>query len=75
MSGNDRLMAFVIVGIAFVSCLYILLNPAAVKAVNEANYKWVGFGKEPIWFFRVVGAVGSIANGLILLHIILWKSY
>ena len=72
---NDRPMAFAIVGLAFAGFLYIFLNPAAVKAANEApNYKWIGFGKKPIWFFRVVGAVGSVISVLALLQIILWKS-
>jgi hypothetical protein len=71
---NDRLMASIIVGIAFAGFLYIFLNPAAVQSANQAaKYRWVGFGKKPIWFFRAVGAVGSIAGGLLLLHI-LWKS-
>jgi hypothetical protein len=69
---NDRPMAFAIVGLAFAGFLYILLNPGTVKAANEAaNYRWIGFGKKPIWFFRTVGAVGSIVSGLALLHIIL----
>jgi hypothetical protein len=68
-------MAFAIVGLAFAGCLYIFFNPAAVKAANEAaRYKWIGFGKKPIWFFRTVGAVGSVVSGLALLQIILWKS-
>ena len=72
---NDRPMAFIIVGSAFAGFLYIFLNPAAVKAANEAaKYRWSGFGKKPIWFFRTIGAVGSIVSGLALLHIILWKS-
>jgi len=72
---NDRPMAFTIVGLAFAGFVYILLNPAAVKAANEAaNYRWIGFGKKPIWFFRTVGAVGSIVSGLALLQIILGKS-
>lgn len=71
---NDRPMAFAIVGLAFAGFLYIFLNPAAVKAANQAaNYKWIGFGKKPIWYFRAVGAVGSIISGLLLLHIILSK--
>ncbi|HMD15190.1 MAG TPA: hypothetical protein VKH18_00885 [Terriglobales bacterium] len=72
---NDRPMAFTTVGLALAGFLYIFLNPAAVKAANEAaNYKWIGFGKKPIWFFRAVGAVGSVASGFALLQIILWKS-
>jgi hypothetical protein len=71
---NDKLMASIIVGIAFAGFLYIFLNPAAVQSANQAaKYRWVGFGKKPIWFFEAVGAVGSIAGGLLLLHI-LWKS-
>jgi hypothetical protein len=68
-------MAATIVGLAFAGFLYILLNPAAVKAANETgNYKWIGFGERPIWFFRTVGAVGSIVSGVALVHILLWKS-
>lgn len=71
---NDRPMAFTNVGLAFAGSLYILFNPAAVKASNErANYKWIGFGKKPIWFFRGVGAIGSLISGLLLLQIILGK--
>jgi hypothetical protein len=72
---NDRLMDFAIVGLALAGFLYIFLNPAAVKSANEAaKYRWVGFGKKPIWFFRGIGAVGSIISGFLLLQIILWKS-
>jgi hypothetical protein len=68
-------MAFTIVGMAFAGFLYMFLNPAAVKAANETTrYRWIGFGKKPVWFFRTVGAIGSIASGLGLLQIILWKS-
>lgn len=71
---NDRPMALAILGFAFAGFLYILLNPAAVKPANKAaNYRWIGFGEKPIWFFRTVGAVGSIISGLELLHILLWK--
>jgi hypothetical protein len=71
---NDRFMASIVVGIAFAGFLYIFLNPAAVRSANQAaKYRWIGFGKKPIWFFRAVGAVGSIVSGLLLLHI-LWKS-
>jgi hypothetical protein len=72
---NDRLMAFIVVGIAFAGFLYIFLNPAAIKSANKAtNWEWIGFGKKPIWFFRAVGAAGTLAGGLLLLHIILSKS-
>jgi hypothetical protein len=66
-------MASIVVGIAFAGFLYIFLNPAAVQSANQTKYRWIGFGKKPIWFLRAVGAVGSIAGGLLLLHI-LWKS-
>jgi hypothetical protein len=56
---NDRPMACIIVGMAFAGFLYIFLNPAAVKSANQAaNYRWIGFGKKLIWFFRVIGALG-----------------
>jgi hypothetical protein len=56
---NDRPMAFTIVGLAFAGFLYILLNPAAVKAANEsANFRWIGFGKKPVWFFRTLARLG-----------------
>jgi len=72
---NDRPMAFIMVGMAFAGFLYIFLNPAAVKSANQAaNYRWIGFGKKPIWFFRVIGAAGSIICGFLLLQIILRKS-
>ncbi len=72
---NDRPMAFAIVGVAFAGFLYMFFNPAAVKAVNETTrYRWIGFGKKPVWFFRTVGAIGSIASALGLLQIILGKS-
>ena len=72
---NDRPMAFIIVGMAFAGFLYIFLNPAAVKSANQAaNYRWIGFGKKPIWFFRVIGAAGSIICGFLLLQIIRRKS-
>jgi hypothetical protein len=72
---NDRPMAVAIVGMAFAGFLYVFLNPAAVKSANEATkYRWVGFSKKPIWFFRVIGAAGSIISGFLLLQIILWKS-
>jgi hypothetical protein len=73
---NDRPMALTVVGLAFAGFLYVLLNPTAVKAANQAaTYRWIGFGKKPLWFFRAVGAVGSIASGLALLYIIIvWKS-
>jgi hypothetical protein len=68
-------MDFAIVGLALAGFLYIFLNPAAVKSANEAaKYRWVGFGKKPIWFFQGIGAVGSIISGFLLLQIILWKS-
>jgi hypothetical protein len=68
-------MAFIIVGMAFAGFVYIFLNPAAVKSANQAaNYRWIGFGDMPIWFFRMLGAIGSIICGFLLLQIILWKS-
>ena len=72
---NDRPMALTIVGLALAGFLYVLLNPSAVKAANRAaSYRWIGFGKKPLWFFRTVGAVGSVASALALLYIIAWKS-
>jgi hypothetical protein len=73
-SMNDRPMAAAIVGLALAGFLYVFFNPAAVKSANEtARYRWVGFGKKPIWFFRAIGAAGSIISGFLLLQIILWK--
>ena len=67
-------MAFIVVGAGFAGFLYTLFNPASVKAANKANNKKLGFGDKPIWFFRTLGAVGSIICGLLLLQIALWKS-
>jgi hypothetical protein len=72
---NDRPMAFTVVGLAFAAFLYTLLNPAAVKASNDArNYKWIGAAKKPIWFYRTAGAIGSIVCGMVLIHILLSRS-
>ncbi len=66
-------MAVIVVASGFAGFLYTLFNPAAVKASNEANYKKMGFGKKPIWFWRALGAFGSIVSVWVLLQL-LWKS-
>ncbi len=69
----NKLMAALIVGLAFAMFLYTFVNPSAVKASNEANYKKMGFGKKPIWFWRALGALGSVGCFWVLLQL-LWKS-
>jgi uncharacterized membrane protein len=69
---NDKGMALLFVGAALAAFLYVLINPAAVKAANQAEkYKWVGLGRKPIWYFRTIGAIGCLVSGLILIKIIL----
>jgi hypothetical protein len=72
-SMNDRAMAIIIVGLGFAGFLYTFLNPAAVKRANETNYRRIGFGKKPIWFWRTLGAIGSLIGGWVLLQVILSK--
>jgi hypothetical protein len=68
---NDRPMAFIIVGLGFAGFLYTLVNAAAFKAANEANDKKFGFGKGSLWFWRMLGAIGSTICGVLLLKLIL----
>jgi hypothetical protein len=69
VSMNDRPMALIGVGLGLAGFLYTFLNPAAIKAANDGRK--LGLGTKAIWFWRLLGAVGSIASGLILLRLIL----
>jgi hypothetical protein len=77
---DGRSMAFVLAGLGFAGFLYAFFNAAAVKAASEANYRKIRFGEKPtqdgfpVWFWRVLAAIGCIICGLLLLQIILLKS-
>ena len=48
---------------------FSILPPSSRQTKDK--YRWVGFGKKPIWVFRAIGAAGSIICGFLLLQIIL----
>ncbi len=65
-----KLMAVIVVGLGLLGFSYTFLKPATVKASNEANYKKMGFGEKPIWFWRMLGAIGSIGSIWVLLQLL-----
>ena len=62
------------VSLAVLGFLYGLLNPAAIKKNSELSYKALGISEQPIWFWRMLSAIGFITSLFALLKITLWKS-
>jgi hypothetical protein len=67
-------MPIAFVGFAVAGFLYSMINPAAIKKNSEIHYKALGFPEQPIWFWRLLAAIGFIGALITLLKITLWKS-
>jgi hypothetical protein len=67
-------MPIVLVGLALVGFLYGLINPAAVKRNSEISYKTLRIPEQPIWFWRILSAIGFAGSLVVFLKLTLWKS-
>jgi hypothetical protein len=68
------LLPIIWVGLALIGFLYALINPAAVKRNSEVSYKMLGIPGKPIWFWRILAAIGFVGSLAVFLKLTLWKS-